>query len=242
MGLLDTIGWGLITAGGRLLGIGGWCQLQIWLQFKLTENFCFYSRLLRIGGLGRCARCVVFLYLALGIFFARMKLLWKTPLLLRQGLQCLEMSCFTFLAPLPLEKINADLAKSALSFFCEKGYSLPHSTSSYWLKSKLLGRKPEYPRPHLHSEDVDNNPFPFSLLPYHLHHHQTLPPGARTQQVPVSGKLLGIGEWCQLREWGWGETKMKEGILREAFVEDYSLIIWEFKNQYMVCRLSRGRG
>ena len=65
---VDTMGWGLITAGGRLLGIGGWCQLQIWLQFKLTENFCFYSRLLRIGGLGRCARFVVVLYLALGVF------------------------------------------------------------------------------------------------------------------------------------------------------------------------------
>ena len=39
-------------------------------------------------------------------------------------------SCFTFLALLLLENINADLANSALSFFCKKGSSLPHSTSS----------------------------------------------------------------------------------------------------------------
>ena len=181
-------------------------------------EFLFLFQTSTNWGIGSLRQVRGFPLLGLGRFFARIKLWWKTPLLLRQGLQCLKMSCFTFLAPLPLEKINADLAKSALSFFCEKGYSLPHSTSSYWLKSKLGGRKPEYPRPHLHSEDVDNNPFPFSLLPYHLHHHQHTA-GTSARQVAWNWWVMPVASV------GLGRSKNERGdplriICRKLFTNN----------------------
>ena len=79
----------------------------------LTENICFNSRLLRIGGLGLCVRCVVFLYLAL--FFLTESSYEGRPPPHEAGVTMSGnvnvQSCFTFLAILLLKNL-ANSAKA----------------------------------------------------------------------------------------------------------------------------------
>ena len=138
-GLPPTIGWGLITTGGRLLGIGIWCQIHI---------YGFGARLLRIGLLGCCAKCVVYpIHIALNVFLARIKLwLYVGMIPPWRGSMSGDVNIFNmffYIYFILSDKVVKFILQLSM-YYCKEGTTLPHSTFATWLKSKQAWAPPQW--------------------------------------------------------------------------------------------------